>query len=207
MKLYFDTLIKHCTDEDRAPIYFVRYEDLCERPEDELNDLFAFILDKEKSAMFGTNCWKRINDVIEMGDKASQSYKLKDTTGKFNYHAKRYNEEQIQFIKDTLGEYLYFFGYAKDEDIERRGPGSSTYFFDFGADYNEEHSDKLNGFRKVNMRSVEEVCGEYYTKPKREYVINQDTCCDVMDAEDLRRNQEPSKAHTRKQYAEAAAKR
>jgi len=42
---YMATLLQHHATEKRNPIYFIRYEDLILRQEDELIDLFKFLLD------------------------------------------------------------------------------------------------------------------------------------------------------------------
>ena len=59
-----------------------------------------------------------------MGASASQSYKLKSTTGKFNVNAHKYTAEQIKFIQDTNEEILYYFGYTNHPSEE-----NSTAFF------------------------------------------------------------------------------
>lgn len=201
MKDYFDCVLKHCKEEERAHIYICRYEDLVRDPEEELRNLFEFILSKKLS--WNTNVVRRIEKVVAMGAEASKSYKLKDTTGKFNSHAHRYNEEQMQYIKDTLAEHLHFFNYATN-------PHSSdeTGIFDFGD--NDEHRDLFNGFRKLNTQNVGELDDMdqgHMDMPNKEYAINADTMYNIFDEEDLRRNQEPAKDHARKQFAAAAAEK
>ena len=58
--------------------------------------IFSFLLDVE--TLEGTNAERRIDQVVETGAEASQTYKLKTSTGKFNAHLKRYTPEQIAFI-------------------------------------------------------------------------------------------------------------
>lgn len=41
----------------------------------------------------GTNAERRINEVIEMGKEATQTYKLKSTTGKLNPNRHRYTDK------------------------------------------------------------------------------------------------------------------
>ena len=96
MKRYFDLLLRHCTKEGKNPIYICRYEDLVTQKKEELMGIFSFLLDVE--TLEGTNAERRIDQVIEMGAAASQTYKLKASTGKFNTHWKRYTPEQIAFI-------------------------------------------------------------------------------------------------------------
>ena len=107
--------------------------------------LFAFLLDEKD--LTGTNCETRIDEIVAMGSKATQTYKLKDTTGKFNMNAKRFNEDQIEYIKTTLGEQLYFYGYSNHPDND---PDHQTAFFDFGSEHDPKHVEAFNGFRKVN---------------------------------------------------------
>ena len=59
-----------------------------------------------------------------MGKSATQIYKLKATTGKFNTHLEKYTQEQKDFIQETLSDQLYYFGYANVED-------NPTGFFEF----------------------------------------------------------------------------
>ena len=63
------------------------------------------------------------------------------TTGKFNVNAKRYSEEQLQYMKDTIGDQLYFFGYSNHPEEEN--PHAAFNF--------EEHSEanlkQWNGYR------------------------------------------------------------
>ena len=55
---------------------------------------------------------RRIKEVIDAGPAATQTYALKQTTGKFNANLKRYNQELLDYIKQELMEMLFFFGYA-----------------------------------------------------------------------------------------------
>jgi hypothetical protein len=55
---YISTLIQHHCVENRNPIYFVRYEDLVSNKEQELTNLFRFMLDAD--SLEGTNIQRRI---------------------------------------------------------------------------------------------------------------------------------------------------
>jgi len=61
----------------------------------------------------GTNAERRIKEVIEGGQKATQTYDLKATTLRFNSQGKRYTAEQKDSAYESLKEMLYFFGYVK----------------------------------------------------------------------------------------------
>lgn len=49
------------------PVYFFRFEDILEKPEEELKQLFKFILGME--SIEGTVIERRIKDVMAMGAK------------------------------------------------------------------------------------------------------------------------------------------
>ena len=97
-----------------------------------------------------------------MGKSATQIYKLKATTGKFNTHTEKYTQEQKKFIQETLDDQLYYFGYANVED-------NPTGFFEF-----EEHSsENLAQFEKFRIDSQEAL--DYVTTEgheKKTYVHN-----------------------------------
>jgi len=188
MRDYFDVAIRHCTVEGKNPMYICRYEDLLVQPKEELMKLFAFLLDEED--LTGTNCERRIDEVVAMGSGASVTYKLKNTTGKFNVQAKRYNEEQIEYIKETLDSQLYFFGYANHPEEE-----NATAFFDF-ADHKPENLEQHYGFRKLNDDSMKEVIQP--NRPVKKYHICTDVLGDVLDEEDLDKIQNPCKDYARK---------
>ena len=138
MKKYYDTIIRHCVEEHRNPIYFVRYEDLVAHKKETLMGLFSFLL--ETKDLDGSNAERRIDAVVGQGESTGITYKLKSTTGKFDAHRKRYTEAQIEFVKENLKEHLHFFGYTTDSKEE-----NPTGFFDFNGDA--QHVDKFMGFR------------------------------------------------------------
>ena len=69
MRRYYDIVRKHC---DRVPTYFVRYEDLVLNPKETLLGLFCFLLDAEN--VIGSNCERRLDEVLQMGATATTTY-------------------------------------------------------------------------------------------------------------------------------------
>ena len=69
MRRYYDVVRKHC---DRVPTYFVRYEDLVLNPKETLLGLFSFLLDAEN--VIGSNCERRLDEVLQMGATATTTY-------------------------------------------------------------------------------------------------------------------------------------
>ena len=69
----------------------MRYEDLVMSPKETVMGLFAFLLDVDD--LTGTNAERRIDQVVAMGTKATISYNLKSTTGKFDTHKADYSPE------------------------------------------------------------------------------------------------------------------
>jgi hypothetical protein len=62
-KQYFDTLIRHCTEQNKALIQFVRYEDIVDNPKQQMNDIMKFMLNLDDLA--GTNAERRIASVCD----------------------------------------------------------------------------------------------------------------------------------------------
>ena len=60
----------------------------------------------------GSNAEVLLERLIAKGKGATQTYKLKTTTGVPNAHGHRYTESQIDYMKQELGHILYFFGYT-----------------------------------------------------------------------------------------------
>ena len=105
----------------------MRYEDLVASKKDTLMGLFSFLL--ETKDMDDTNCERRIDSVVNEGERTGITYKLKSTTGKFDAHRYRYTEAQIDYVKENLKEILHFFGYTTTPEED-----NPTAFFDFGDD-------------------------------------------------------------------------
>lgn len=68
-------------------------------------------------------------------------------------HAHRFNAEQIEFIKQELGDLIYYFGYSNLEEK------SITNFFEFN-NHTEVRKALHNGFIRTNAESLAEVCEE-----------------------------------------------
>ena len=120
MKQYFDTMIGHCYhDENKQnPIYFVRYEDLCDDIVEPTKGLMEFLLDLDDIS--GTNCERRIHEQAAKGKAATQTYARKATTGIANVHIDKYTKDQLEFIKAEIGHLLYFFGYVNHPEEENK---------------------------------------------------------------------------------------
>ena len=59
MKRWYDTIIRHCNEEGRQPLYIVRYEDLVLEPKETLMNLMSFLLDEQD--LNGTTVERRID--------------------------------------------------------------------------------------------------------------------------------------------------
>ena len=193
MRDYFKVALRHCTADGKNPMYICRFEDMITNPKEVLMGLFAFLLDVDD--LSGTNCEKRIDEIVALGHGASVIYKLKPTTGKFNQHAQRYTADQLDYIKETMAEQLYFFGYTNHPEIEH-----DTAFFDYGDDHKPDHLSDFKGYLKVNEESLKEVSSK--DRPIKEYKVNTDVFMDVLQPEDLERIQDPCKDYARKVLAQ-----
>lgn len=96
MKDFFKIIMNDCHNTKKNPLYFVRYEDLVLKPKETLMGLFAFILSEKD--LTDTNAERRIDQVVNMGSKASISYNLKATTGQLNIQEKCYTPELRQYV-------------------------------------------------------------------------------------------------------------
>ena len=173
MKKYYDTIMRHCVDEKKNPVYFVRYEDLVANKKETLMGLFSFLL--ETRDLEGSNAERRIDTIVGQGESAGIMYKLKSTTAKFDAHRQRYTAAQIEYVKENLKEHLHFFGYTKNSEEE-----NSTGFFDFEEDT--QHQDKFMAFKNVNQDSLDEVSTPGWKR--RGYHINVEGVWDAVSQED-----------------------
>ena len=110
MRTYFDMLIKDCCTDNMNPIYFVRYEDMVIDMKEPTTGAMQYLLDLKD--LSGSNAEVLLERLIAKGKGATQTYKLKTTTGVPNAHGHRYTESQIDYMKQELGHILYFFGYT-----------------------------------------------------------------------------------------------
>lgn len=144
---FFDVYLKDINTRE-APMLFVRFEDLLMNPEPELRNIMRFMLGVNDIS--GTNAERRVNEVIAMGHKATQStYKIKNTTLKLNAQGKRYNEKQQDLIKNRLAEFIHVFGYAKHPSM----PENPTGFFEYPAEHPMQK--KFNSFKDINENMIE----------------------------------------------------
>ena len=175
------------------PIHIVRYEDLVLTPKEAYSGLFKFMLGMEN--IDGTNVERRIDEVVAMGSKASQTYVLKATTGQFNMNAQRYTKEQMDFIKQEMGDLLYFLGYSNFDEK------SMTNFFTFES-HTEDHKGLHNGFRRANAESLAEVCAEPRQIKQYAHNYNKDMI-ELLNPAFAHRMQEPGHDFAGKQLSRA----
>jgi len=64
MKVYFDTVLKHCVDEmeNNNPIYFTRYEDMVKDMTGPTKGIMTYLLDLDDIA--GTNAERRVDQFM-----------------------------------------------------------------------------------------------------------------------------------------------
>ena len=79
-------------ESKNLPVYWLRYEDLILRPEEELTKLFCFLLNTK--SIEGTVVQARIRAVVQKG--ARQVYKPR--SGKSNVNRDKYSEEQLRLM-------------------------------------------------------------------------------------------------------------
>ena len=148
MKLWYRRVI-HDAEKSEVPTIFVRYEDLCMNPKPELELLMKFFTGM--TSLEGTNAQRRIEEVLAMGEEATQTYSLKDSSKKFCSAIKYYTPVQVDHIKKELEDVLYFFGYAKTH----LDPGNLTGFFEFDKATDIKNEQNHNGFKKHSTLSAE----------------------------------------------------
>ena len=62
MQKFFEVLLRHCIEEEKQPLYIVRYEDLVTSPKKTLMGLMSYLLEVEDLA--GTMVEKRVDEVV-----------------------------------------------------------------------------------------------------------------------------------------------
>ena len=62
MQKFFEVLLRHCFEEDKQPLYIVRYEDLVTSPKETLMGLMSYLLEVED--LSGSNVERRIDEVV-----------------------------------------------------------------------------------------------------------------------------------------------
>ena len=143
------------TRETKTPLYIVRYEDLVNEPKETLLGLMAFCFEIKDAR--GTNLGRQIDKVLAKGSEATQFYKMKTVTGKFDANRGMYTEDQIKAVQEAFGEWMYYYGYADTE-------GNPTGFFYKGQDHLEEYMAKNYQFKKDNEAAIEMVTSEGYVR-------------------------------------------
>jgi hypothetical protein len=78
-----------------APIHYIRYEDLVTKPQEVLEGMFCFLLEKE--SVEGLNIQRRIKTAVEAGSKGASAYEMKAEVDPkklfFNRNIKMFNAE------------------------------------------------------------------------------------------------------------------
>lgn len=146
-KLWFEHWLSMAQTTEK-PVYFFRFEDILEKPEQELRELFKFILGME--SIEGTVIERRIKDVMAMGAKKNQTYKPRQ--GGTNRNLNNYSSAQIEYTKNHNEEFFHTFGYVKDEE---RLPGNNTPFLDFKGQAKPENVAKINLYKELNKKAFE----------------------------------------------------
>lgn len=97
----------------------MRYEDLCQNPQEELEGIMKYLLDLE--SLEGTNAGRRIEQLKSLGDGATSTYQLKRNPRAFNQSNDRYTAEQKAYVSKTMKKWIHFFGYNEHEGNETTG--------------------------------------------------------------------------------------
>jgi hypothetical protein len=143
MKLFFER--NHKNAGHTIPTYYIRYEDLLLDPIRVLTELFKFMLDVP--SLEGTVLEAQIAKHGSQKNSTKAVYKLKTQSTDLCRNRHMYTENQIQFIKEELKEFLHFYGYVQDADQ----PDNPTGFFKYNS---EEGPAQLpsGGFREANSK-------------------------------------------------------
>ena len=136
-------------EKTNKPVYFFRFEDILFRPEQELRELFKFILGMDD--IEGTVIEQRIKDVMAMGAKKNQTYKPRQ--GGTNKNMKNYLPEQIEFTKAYNEDIFHIFGYVKDE--VRNAENAHTSFLDFEGKAKPQNVAKINYYKELNKKALQ----------------------------------------------------
>ena len=88
-----------------------------------------------------------------MGEQATQTYSLKDTTRRLNANIHRYTQDQLTWIKWKMKEVLYYFGYAQLPGY----PENPTGFFDYSNEFSKDEPE-FKGWHAFNEDMIQWVC-------------------------------------------------
>lgn len=151
MKNWYKVVL-HDARKREVPTIFVRYEDLCNGPEEQLRNIMRYVIGLDN--LQGTNAERRIAEVLAKGEKATQTYELKDTSKKFNSSSKYYTDAQIDFLKEELKDMLYFFGYANNSLSK---DANFTGFFSYDKATDQEYLGSYMGHKAHTQNVIEWV--------------------------------------------------
>ena len=107
--------------EPLIPTYVVRYEDLITAPQKILQDLFAFLLNRQ--SISGT----LIDSLIKQECTSENKDYYKQN--KPFYASGMFTDSQLEYIRQQAGQYLLRFGYVSGKSVHR-GQLAPTNFFD-----------------------------------------------------------------------------
>lgn len=161
-KRYHDR-IKEDAKNKLVPVYYFRYEDLYKNPQQTLEEIFCYLLNV--TSIEGTVIQKRIEEVVNEGHQASVSYVPKDLGLDINHH--RFTDDQINYAKEQLGDFIHYFGYCDHPKIEN--PYS---FFCYNGSSTQKESDEFLGFREHNRETLEWCITHPEELKKVDYVVN-----------------------------------
>lgn len=102
-------------EKGKVPVYFFRFEDLLQGPENVLKDIFRMVLAEPN--IEETIIHQRIKDTISGGKNFL--YKPRSAGGGFHKHVDKVTDTQMDHLMEKLQYLLHFFGYAKDDKNEK----------------------------------------------------------------------------------------
>jgi hypothetical protein len=161
---YYDILFADCIEDKDGkgkklnPIHFSRFEDLCDEPIAELTSMMKFTLGMDD--LSGTNMERRIGAIRDMGEKATDTYKLKEHSKLKQFNTKRsmFTDDQFKYVSEKLEKWNWYFGYVKHDNNDRTG------FFEY-KDPKPEHVESFKAFRANNEEKIKELAsGKKFSK-------------------------------------------
>ena len=136
------------------PIFFFRFEDILVSPRSKLRDLMGFVLGITGSEIDGTILEKRIDEVLAMGQKATQVYKPRQCGQGSNKNLVHYTEEMIDYCKEKAGDLLHFFGYVDvDPAVLRPDQMSTPSTPIFKIKSTTDQIEKFNLYKQYNVEA------------------------------------------------------
>ena len=86
----FQEEVIRLVEEQQVPVIFFKFEEIIKSPQAALVDLFKFLFGVQD--IVGSVLERRIQDVIEMGHSASQTYKMKPPSQKYKKATEMFTE-------------------------------------------------------------------------------------------------------------------